>query len=357
MNQPTHGAPSPTRAALRHVITHLLVPLFLGTGMALAYLGGFHHPSPHALKVDVVGTGAPTAVLAQRLQDGLGDRVALRTVPTEAAARQQLQRGEIAGAFVPDARAPRLLLATAGSQTTAQVVEAMFAPVAIGQGLPLDVVDVVPLPQQDPTGQGVFFYMVALTVGSYSGAIAIGAAGAALALRCRAALAVATGAVLSVLATVVAGPLYHALPSHTVGLGLLAWLYTSAILLIGVGLHAFLGRLTTAAMVGLFVMLNFTTSGGIFTPALQPGFFAALHSFWIGAGLVEAGRRLLYFPALGISGEVTRLVLWAGAGLALVGAAALRERRRRTPRPTAVTLPADGPSAEAEEEIEETVAA
>jgi hypothetical protein len=46
--------------------------------------------------------------------------------------------------------------------------------------------------------------------------------------------------------------------------------------LIGVGLHPFLGRWTTGTLVLLFVMLNFTGSGGVFAPELQPGFFAAL---------------------------------------------------------------------------------
>src|SRR3954466_2249361 len=52
------SAPTPpaTRTVLRHVLSHLLVPVLLATGMALAYLGGFHQPDPHGVRVDVVGT-------------------------------------------------------------------------------------------------------------------------------------------------------------------------------------------------------------------------------------------------------------------------------------------------------------
>jgi hypothetical protein len=334
------------RTVVRHVLTHLLVPLLLGTGMALAYLGGFHQPSPHGVRVDVVGSSPETRVLAQTLQDRLGDRVAIRTVATVAGARAHLAAQETSGAYLPDARQPVLMVATAASDTTAVTVERMFAPVALRQGLPLEITDVVATHPSDPTGQGIFFYLVALTVGAYSSAIAIGVAGARLLMRQRLALAALAAGAVSLLCTLVAGPLYDALPTDIVAIGMLSWLYTAAIVVLGVGLHTFLGRFTTATLVALFVMLNFTSSGGVFAPALQPGFFGTLHTFWIGAGLVEGGRKLLYFPALGIGREALTVGLWLAAGLAVAGLAALTERRR--------AVPAVSP---AEEELEEAVVA
>jgi hypothetical protein len=326
--------------------------VLLGTGMALAYLGAFHQPEPHAVRIDVVGQDPQVAVLAQSVQDQLGDRVAVRTVATVDDARTALTDREIAGAYVPDPAHPSLLLAGAASDTTAITVERMLAPVALAQGLPLDVQDVAPSGDTDPTGQGMFFTLVALSVGSYSAAIAIGAAGGRLSMRVRALLAIGAGGVIALICTVIAGPVYGALPSSAGTIGLLAWVYTSAIVLIGVALHSFLGRWTTLSLVTLFVMLNFTSAGGVFAPALQPGFFAALHSFWIGSGLLEAGRNLMYFPALGIARHVLVLVLWLAAGLALTAVSATVERRRAARVPAPVVLePA------VEEELEETVAA
>jgi hypothetical protein len=365
-----HAAPSvtPTRTVVRHVLSHLVVPVLLATGMALAYLGAFHQPEPHALRLDVVGTGPGVAALAAGLQDTYGDAAAVRTVATVDAARDELRRLEVAGAYVPDATSPTLLLATAASDTTAVTVQRMLGPVALAAGQPLQVEDVVPTAESDPTGQGAFFYLVALSVGGYSAAIAIGAAGGRLRMRLRVALGIGAAAVIAALATVVAGPLYGALPDSTPAIGALAWLYVSAVVLIGVGLHPLLGRWTTLTLVTLFVMLNFTSAGGVFTPALQPGFFASLHSFWIGSGLVEASRRLLYFPDLGIGRDVLILALWALAGLGLTFVAALVESRRRAPEPVpaedASPQPAEDTNAqpaaaqeEAEEEIEETVVA
>jgi hypothetical protein len=359
---------TPTRTVVHHLLTHLIVPVLLATGMALAYLGAFHQPAPHGMRLDVVGSGPQVAVLAQGLQDSLGDMAAVQTVATVDDARTALEHMEIAGAYVPDPAQPTLMIASAASDTTATIVEKMLSPVALGQGLPLQITDVVPTADTDPTGQGAFFFLVALSVGGYSAAIAIGAAGARLRMRLRLAFGVGVAAVIAAIATAVAGPLYGALPDSAVQIGLLAWLYVTAVVWLGVGLHSFLGRWTTLTVVGLFVMLNFTSAGGVFAPAVQPGFFASLHSFWIGSGLVEAARRLLYFPALGIGSQLLTIVLWAVAGLAVAAVAGLVEARRdipavaTSPAPAApVVAPAsdrvdDGAvESRAEEEIEETV--
>nr|BFE70254.1 hypothetical protein GCM10020092_035550 [Actinoplanes digitatis] len=117
-------------------------------------------------------------------------------------------------------------------------------------------------------------------------------------------------------------------------------------------MHTFLKRWTTLAMMVVFVMLNFTSSGGVFRPELQNAFFARLHSFWDGAGFVEGVRSLLYFGrAMRFAGHLLTLTGWLAAGLALLAAAALTERRRARPAVDA------GEDAAALEEIEETVAA
>jgi hypothetical protein len=346
-------AAHPERHALKHVAIHLLIPLFLGTGMALAYLGGFHQPSPHGVRVDVVGTGAEAKVMAQTLQDKLGDAVSIRTIDSVDTARHLIEQRDITAALVPDQHEPALLYSDAASATTSNVVLGIFESVTSRQGVPLQLEDVVPVAADgDPSGQSMFFYVVGLTVGSYAAGIAIGAGGAVLRMRRRVGLAIGASAALAGLVTVVAGPVYGALPSQVWQIGLLAWLYSAGIMLVGTGLHTFLGRLTTPTMVALFVMLNFTTAGGVYNPELQPGFFGALHAFWNGAALQEAGRDLLYFPDLGVGRQIVTLVLWLAAGAAIVTTAGVAERRRRS------ALHAEPETEDAvEEELEEVVAA
>lgn len=351
--------PNTDGAALRHVLGHLLTPLLMCVGMGLAYLGAFHAPEAHDLRVDVVGSGPTAQVLAQTLHDKGDGALDVRTVADRAAAITALREQDSYGAYVPGEK-PELLVASASSDTSAMAVEKVFTKVAAAQDAPLKVTDVAPVASGDPTGQGVFFLLVALSIGAYASVAVIGGAGSVLPLRIRALLAAGMSLVVSLIGTLFAGPLFHLVDQGLGGVWALSWLYTAGILLVGVGLHTFLRRWTTLGVMVLFVMLNFTSSGGIYRPELQPGFFGALHAFWNGAGFVEGVRAHVYFDGHALGGHVLVLVLWLLAGIALVVAAGLTEARRRTantrPDPATPTATEKEAEKEAEEEIEEAVA-
>jgi hypothetical protein len=248
------------------------------------------------------------------------------------------------------------MVAKASSDTSATVVQKVFTEVAAEQGAPLRVTDVAPTADGDPTGQGIFFLLVAVSIGSYASVTVIGGAGAVLALRIRALLAIGTSLVVSVMGAAFAGPVFGLVDHGLGGLWAMAWLYSAGILLLGVGLHTFLKRWTTLGVMLLFVMLNFTSSGGIFRPELQPGFFGSLHSFWNGAGFVEGVRSHVYFGGHSLGGHLLVLALWFVAGLAVVGVAGLAEaKRRRAAEENAREVAAARAAAGAEEEMEEAV--
>ncbi|MFE7954325.1 hypothetical protein [Streptomyces sp. NPDC057413] len=339
--------------AVRHVLTHLITPLLMCLGMGLAYMGAFVTPEPNRLPVAVVGSGPEAKVLAQSVKDAAGDKLDVRTVATRDAAVDLLKHRDITGAYVPGAKSPELVVATAASDMGATAVEKVFTPVAERHGVPLKVTDVARPVSDDPTGQGLFFLLIAVSIGSYASVAAIGAAGGALPMRVRALLALGVSAVVGGIGTLLAGPVFHLAHHDLAGVFGLAWLYSAGILLIGVGLHTFLKRWTTLAMMVLFVMLNFTSSGGLFRPELQNGFFGALHAFWNGAGFVEGARSLLYFGDDGLGRTLWTLAAWLVAGLVLTGVAALYERAK-APAPAPVPAP-DPRELAAEEEAEETV--
>ncbi|MER8042792.1 hypothetical protein [Streptomyces sp. NPDC094032] len=336
-----------TKGALRHVLGHLLTPLLMCVGMGLAYLGAFHAPQPHDLRVDIVGSGPRAQVLAQTLQDKGDGALDVRTVPDRATATAHLRDRSSFGAYIPgggqpgaasraggvqadgaSAGRPELLVASASSDTSAMAAEKVFTQVAATQGQPLKVTDVAPVSSGDPTGQGVFFLLVALSIGSYASVAVIGGAGAVLPMRIRALLAAAMSLVVSLIGTVFAGPLFHLVDQGLGGVWALSWLYCAGILLVGVGLHTFLKRWTTLGVMVLFVMLNFTSSGGIYRPELQPGFFGSLHAFWNGAGFVEGVRGHVYLSGDGLGRNVLVLSLWLLAGVALTVAAGRTEARQ-----------------------------
>jgi hypothetical protein len=339
--------------ALRHVLTHLITPLLMCVGMGLAYMGAFVTPEPNHLPVAVVGTGPEAKVFAQSVKGEAGDALDVRTVPDRDHAVDLLRSRDITGAYVPSAKAPEVIVATAASDMGAMAVEKVFTPVAERQGVPLKVTDVATPVDDDPTGQGLFFLMIAVSIGSYASVAVLGGAGGALPMRSRALLTLGVSVVVSGIGALLAGPVFHLAHHDLAGVWALAWLYSAGILLIGVGLHTFLKRWTTLAMMVLFVMLNFTSSGGLFRPELQNGFFGTLHAFWNGAGFVEGTRSLLYFDGDGLGRTVVTLIAWLVAGIAVTAVAGACERTRTGP---AAPARRDRESErEAEEEAEEAV--
>ncbi len=332
-------------------------------GMGLAYMGAFVTPEPNHLPVAVVGSGPEAKLLAQSVKDEAGDALEVRTVASRADAVDLLKARDITGAYVPGAEAPEVLVATAASDMGAMAAEKVFTPLAEDRGVPLEVTDVATPVDDDPTGQGLFFLLIAVSIGSYASVAALGAAGAALSMRARALLTLGVSVVVSGIGALLAGPVFHLAHHDLAGVWGMAWLYAAGILFIGVGLHTFLKRWTTLAMMVLFVMLNFTSSGGLFRPELQNGFFGTLHAFWNGAGFVEGARSLLYFDGDGLGRSVWTLAAWLLLGLLVTAVAALRERGGAAP----AAVPAGkharpdgreagiGAAAEADEEAEESV--
>ncbi|MDV6277784.1 hypothetical protein R3Q06_30270 [Rhodococcus erythropolis] len=309
---------APPVAAWKALGLHILIPIALAAGMALAYLGAFHQPSPHDVPVAIVGNNAQSQVFAQTVQQKSDGALRVTTMGTEDAARQALSGRDITAAYMPGPGSATLLIASAASDTTATVMRTVFGDIAYQQNLPLRVVDVVPVGEHDTTGQGLFFLLVALSVGSYSSAIALSAVAGSIGVGWRFVVGAGAAVLISAIAVIVAGPVYGVFSGHYAQVFGLSALYSLGIILIGLGLHPILGKWTTVALTGLFVMLNFTSSGGIFAPELQPGFFGGLHSFWNGAAWLHASQTQIYFPGQTVTGSIGTLLLWLVPGVFLI---------------------------------------
>lgn len=321
-----------SQVPLRTVLNHMLIPVIMAVVMALCYLGGLHKPAPHALPVAVVGPVQAAGPAAAQLQQAAGDKLDVRTYATPADATAALKQREVYGAYVLSATAPQLLVASASSDAATNVATRVFTSMAAKQGKPLAVTDVVPLSENDPIGQNGFFYLVILSIGAYATAISIAAAGATRRFRERLALTLGAGVAVPTLLLGVAATLFDMFTGHGAKVWVLSVVYGITVMGISVGLHTLVGRYSTLLFNAMFVALNFTSSGGIFPPELQPGFFGWLHDFWVGAGFIDVLNQVLYFPEASSRGGYWILAGWL---LAAVGSLALAhhvELRRRHAR-------------------------
>ncbi|MCC3265299.1 hypothetical protein [Arthrobacter gengyunqii] len=316
--RPGRGGSVPSASFWKDLGVHLLIPFFLATGMGLAYLGAFHEPEPNHLSLGIIGSETSAEVFAQRLNDAEPGRLDVRVVSDAGTARQLLTDRELSAAYEPGEDEATLYVASAASATTAEVAKKIFQPLAFDQHLPLDIVDVVPTNEHDPTSQGLFFLLVGLSVGAYSSAVAISAVAGRVSVPWRAAAVVGSSAVIAGIGVIIAGPIYGILENGLWSMWLLSWLYVTTIALLGVALHPVLRKWTTPTLTLLFVMLNFTSSGGIFTAETLPPFFAALGTFWNGAAWLHAAQSMVYFPGQSFGADGLKLALWLVAAAVLL---------------------------------------
>lgn len=321
--QPKHAstnstAPKAEKTGWGKLARTMLIPFFLCAIMGVFYLGAFHAPNPHNVQVAVVGDSAQQKVFAQTLQDKSNGALNVRTVADVQEAKDLVARRELVAAYGTEDSTATLYASSAASETSLNIAQKIFMGIAFDQGMKFHISDVVPTGEQDATGQGLFFLLVALSIGGYASAVPLAGFMGKVKLPTRFALAAVAAAVVASIALLVAGPLYEIIESSYASIWMISWLYSFGITLFGLGLHPMLLHWTTPTLTLCFVALNFTSSGGIFQPAMQPAFYGALNSFWNGAGWLHAVQSLVYFPDAAFGMDILRLLIWLVPGAALM---------------------------------------
>ncbi|MFJ4031292.1 hypothetical protein [Streptomyces griseoluteus] len=323
-----HASPS-RRSTVVRLVALMIGPVLVCLGLGLSYLGAFHNPQPHDMRVAVVGSSQKTKVLAQTIKDKAGNGLDVTTVPTRRQAREHLLDRDLVGAYVPTPKHPELLVARAGSNSNANAAQSVFRMVTDKQGVPLRVTDVAPPAPQDPNGGGLFFLLITLSVASYCCVLVLAPLEKVLGMRARAIMGLGACLAVSGVGILLAGPVFDVVDHSYGSVWAMSLLYCVGVFAVGLGLQTFLKQLTPLVLMGLFVMLNLTSAGGLMSPEMQNNFFGALHSFWNGAAFVEGARSILYFDHHDLGSHLLSLWLWLAAGVLLTLLAARTETRRK----------------------------
>jgi hypothetical protein len=339
--------PSPPAAKrpseLRLAALTLLLPLYFAVAFSTNYIGALGAPSPHHVKIAIVGAPAATAALADDLSVKPKGAFTVSQLTSVAQASRLVGGRQLAGAYVPGSSRPTAIVATAASSSLSNFVQATFRRVAAGQDQPLAVDDVRPLPADD-SGTPNFFFIVVCTLAGFLTITALGITAPTLPEHHRLAIAAVAVVLAPVVAYLIAGPGYGAF-SGSVG---------TIIAMIGMGaLYAFvvsvitrllqLGLGSVAAVFGslLLIFLNIPSSGGTVAAQLLPGFWRFLNQFWIGAAGLDANRSVLYFGGTGVGTDVLKMVGWVVASAVVLALPIYRraKRCRQTQSPTPEVTP------------------
>jgi len=307
------AAPTPKAVALV-----LLPALVLMLAFAFSYVGAFHDPTPHNLRVAVVG---PASVAAQ-LNQLPGEPLDARASPSRSDALSQIDDRKVYGAF--EAATNRLFVASAANGAAAIALERTFDRVAAAQNRPaVRVTDVKPLPPKDANGTAAFYAMIAWIFGGYIASTLIGLIGDARShshargsarIGALAGFAVVAG-ILSVLLLRVC---FGVFAGHVVALSAIAALAIFSSAAATAGIQAVAGPAGTGLVILLFVILGNPASGGPFARPLLPGLWRTIGGVLPPGATVDLARSALFFDGARIAGPILVLVVWAVIGTAPV---------------------------------------
>ncbi|HEY5199258.1 MAG TPA: hypothetical protein VIJ51_19725 [Solirubrobacteraceae bacterium] len=310
-----------------------------------SYVGALHNPMPHSVPVDLIAPYTIAPRLTAQL-DGLpGKPLKIDAATSAAAARDDVGSRRVYGFFEPHSKGrDTLAVATAANRATALAVETVFDGVETSRHRPAPrVVDLAPLPANDPAGLSGFYAVVSWMIGGYLGATLLGLVGETRARsRVRAFARVVALAVYAIASGVLSVLLLDkgigVLGGHFEDLCAVAALSIFAAAAATAGLQAVLGIAGTGVAILVFVVLGNPSSGGPYARDMLPQFWRVVGEYLPPGAAVDLVRNVLYFGSRDIQTPIIVLAAWAGAG-ALI---ALALGGRRVAKPAAEAEAAAG---------------
>ena len=322
--------------------------LAVGLGFIFSYVGAFHDPQPHRVKVALVAPQQAASALAARLNALPG--APLRAVPVqhESAARQQVQHGDVTAALIvdPSGQTDRLLSATGAGAALTTAVKQVVNEVEAGQHRGVSSTDVVPLQRGDYRGLAGFYtvigwlvagYLLATLLGIVSGtrASTIRSVGGHLLLLVPYSIAAGLGGMLIV------DTLLGAQTGHFLALAGLGALLVFAAAAVTIALQELIGIVGIGVAIVLFVVIGNPSAGGAYQLPLLPGFWRTIGDALPNGAGVDTLRRIVYFDGHGITGHLITLGAYSlGAITAALAVTAYRSRKARTHQAPVQNLPA-----------------
>jgi hypothetical protein len=192
--------------------------------------------------------------------------------------------------------------------------------------------DVAPLPAgHDNLGTVSFFITLVATLGGYLLGVFCGQQGAPLPRRDRWSVVAAMGALLSLLVTVISGPILGAFTGHFYEVWAITYTTVLVAGLVTDALGYYFGRFVIVPALFLFVFINVPSGGGTYPVAFVPGIFRWLNQIVLSSYDVPLMRHVLYGAGPHVARGIYGLAAYGATGvtLALAGPYFMRWRQRR----------------------------
>lgn len=324
------AAPAPRSVPLVLIVKSMIFPVFFVIMFALCYISAFHDPTPHNVRLALVGPEQQTSVIAGQIAQSSPGAFEITATADRAAALEDLGAQRVAGVIElgPTVTAH---IASGGGIMVAQTVEQVAQPLAEALGAPMTVEDVAPLGDGDSSGMGLFYFMIVCTIGGYLTVMVLSQVAVGMALRRQIGILGVMSVGLTLLAFAVSSIFVGAYGASAAGVAALLAIgmaYTFAIGLVSIGLNKLAGQSAIFLIMTFAIFLNFPSAGGAISASFLPGFWNGMHSFWIGSGAMQSMRSVIFFGGSGLGAGLLILGGWIIAGALFLVALNQRDRRR-----------------------------
>jgi len=312
--------------------------LALQMAFVLSFIGAFHSPSPHGIRLALVAPPQVSAELSDRLGGLPGQPLTVSVAADEEAARGRIMDRSADAALVGDARgdADVLLVASAAGPALSQAAQQVTERFEAAAHRRLSMVDIMPPAAKDARALSSFYLVVGWMVGGYVAAAALSVTfGARPANHRRTVIRLSALTVYAVLSglggAVIAGPVFGALSGHFAALWAIGSLVVLAAATTTVALQILFGTPGIGLAILLFVVLGNPSAGGPYAGQLLPPFWRAIGpALPTGAG-TTAVRNTVYFDAHAVSGPLWVLLAYGLDGIMVSILASAWRRRRSSP--------------------------
>lgn len=292
-----------------------IVAVFIFAGV---YTATQHNPTPHELRVGVVGPQSAVLKVKAGLNIAAPGYFNIYTYPSEASLKKAIKDRKVYGGYVQEKGSGLLITASAAGEAPQLALEFVGQKLAAAVPEKLVVEDYVALPTSDSHGLSSYTYQYGLLVPAFVFAVLIFMFGYGLSLPWRlgliAAYAVGAGLVGALTVDQIVGALKH----HFLALAALGALYSAAAVLATYGLACLL-RYAGLALAGvLIILVGNSTGGGSIDQEFLPNGFRDFGQVLPNGPFIRTVRDTVYFHGHNIGQALMVVALWAIGGLVLV---------------------------------------
>ena len=313
------AAPSAAPAAGRRVMTRKIV---VALGLVLVGQALFALCLVSAQQLLVVrnmpfGVAGPPSPVVAAVASKAG--LDLSAFPSQSAAMNAINRGELYGAYVTGSSGDTLIVVPAKSFFAQTELEPAFLVAAHKLGHKVTVQTVKPLPPNDPVGAVTALLLLPLLIGGYLAAVLVfKAAGGTAAAPWRAAILTGYALAGAVLTDLIAGLGLGAYSSsHFWPLLPCFWLITTAVVLAAAAIQGLAGKAGTLLVAVLFIVVGGPPAGGLGT-YLLPVYWRNIGVIFPPQSAVTLINHVIYFGGHDITTPLVVLVLYVLAGVAVI---------------------------------------